>query len=238
MIDDPVMVNAAIRPLLGHTVALDITPDNVTLGPASSSQAAAAAAAAAGKAAAAGNGGGAGAGAVSKVTTPRLVQLLDCTPSLAGAKASACARLEQVGTPLGCLLCEARALFRVLPRGHRGAGSPAHLPHVPAALYQLSRFQTDRALYCVGSVVPGCSHHLLFYLLCILPRPVPVRRFLWRAVVLRPSRPPRVSACPLDLWSSPWRSALRQSSSALRLCWRRVRRLGWLSWTALQRRCR
>jgi hypothetical protein len=25
------------------------------------------------------------------------VQLLDCTPSLAGAKASACARLEQVG---------------------------------------------------------------------------------------------------------------------------------------------
>jgi hypothetical protein len=97
MIDDPVMVNAAVKPLLGQTVALDISPDNVTLGPASSSQAAAAAAAA-GKAAAGNGGGGGGAGAVSKVTTPRLVQLLDCTPSLAGAKASACARLEQVST--------------------------------------------------------------------------------------------------------------------------------------------
>lgn len=104
MIDDPVLVNAVVRPLLGQTVALDITPDNVDLGPASSSQAAAAAAAAAAsngggsRLPAGGNGGGAGggAGAVSKVSTPRLLQLLDCTPSLAGAKASACARLEQV----------------------------------------------------------------------------------------------------------------------------------------------
>lgn len=130
MIDDPVMVNAAIRPLLGHTVALDVSPDNVTLGPASSSQAAAAAAAA-GKAAA-GNGGGGGAGAVSKVTTPRLVQLLDCTPSLAGAKASACARLEQVGT-LGGVFCARKGFVQGFPSGNRGAGSPARLPHVPAA---------------------------------------------------------------------------------------------------------
>lgn len=99
MIDDPVLVNAAVRPLLGQTVALDVTPDNVTLGPASSSQAAAAAAAdsASKAAAAAGNGSSGSVAAISKVTTPRLVQLLDCTPSLAGAKASACARLEQVG---------------------------------------------------------------------------------------------------------------------------------------------
>jgi hypothetical protein len=97
MIDDPIMVDVAVRPLLGHTVALDITPDNVTLGPASSSQTAAAAAAGkAAEASKAANGASGGVGAISKISTPRLVQLLDCTPSLAGAKASACARLEQV----------------------------------------------------------------------------------------------------------------------------------------------
>lgn len=97
MIDDAVLVNAAVRPLLGQTVALDITPDSVDLGPASSSQvSAAAAAASAGGSRAPGAAGGNGAGSVSKVSTPRLLQLLDCTPSLAGAKASACARLEQV----------------------------------------------------------------------------------------------------------------------------------------------
>lgn len=99
MIDDPVLVNAGVRPLLGQTVALDITPDSVNLGPASSSQVSAAAAAASAggsRAPGAGGSGGNGAGSVSKVSTPRLLQLLDCTPSLAGAKASACARLEQV----------------------------------------------------------------------------------------------------------------------------------------------
>lgn len=97
MIDDPIMVDVAVRPLLGQTVALDVTPDNVALGPASSSQTAAAAAAGkAAEASKAANGASSSAGAVSKISTPRLVQLLDCTPSLAGAKASACARLEQV----------------------------------------------------------------------------------------------------------------------------------------------
>jgi hypothetical protein len=96
MIDDPVMVNAAVRTLIGQTVALQVTPDNVILAPASSDQAAAAAAASSGGRKANGNGASGGAAAVSKVSTPRLVELLDCTPSLAGAKASACARLEQV----------------------------------------------------------------------------------------------------------------------------------------------
>jgi hypothetical protein len=101
MIDDPIMVDAAIKPLLGQIVALEVTPDNVLLGPASSSQAAAAAASSGGGSRVAGGGvaagaSGASAGAVSKVSTPRLLQLLDCTPSLAGAKASACAKLEQV----------------------------------------------------------------------------------------------------------------------------------------------
>lgn len=100
IIDDPVLVHALIKPLLGQTVALDVTPDNVTLQPASSSQAAAAAAAANGGSNRGGVGAGAanrgGAGAVSKVSTARLIELLDCTPSLAGAKASACAKLEQV----------------------------------------------------------------------------------------------------------------------------------------------
>lgn len=117
MIDDPVLVHALIKPLLGQTVALDVTPDNVTLQPASSSQAAAAAAAAAAAsggrgAAGAGNGGSSSAGSVSKVSTARLIELLDCTPSLAGAKASACAKLEQVRLwcwwlPVGCGGCVA-----------------------------------------------------------------------------------------------------------------------------------
>lgn len=111
MIDDPVMVNAAVRTLIGQTVALQVTPDSVTLAPASSSQAAAAAAASSTGRKANGNGASGAAAAVSKVSTPRLVELLDCTPSLAGAKASACARLEQVGC-----YCSFLALRALWPR--------------------------------------------------------------------------------------------------------------------------
>jgi hypothetical protein len=78
-----------------------VKPDAVILRPASAEEAAAAAsgAAAAAAAAAASNGkpkAAAAAGAVSPVSSPRVVPLLDCTPALSGAKASACAQLEQV----------------------------------------------------------------------------------------------------------------------------------------------
>lgn len=101
MLDDPDMVQSDVVPLLGQQVALTVTFDQVTLAAPTEAQLAAAAAAAGEKAEqnkevlASGFSTEAG-GAVSKVNAPRLMSLLDCMPSLAGAKASACARLEQV----------------------------------------------------------------------------------------------------------------------------------------------
>eukprot|EP00878_Enallax_costatus_P003846 GHUV01004062.1.p1 GENE.GHUV01004062.1~~GHUV01004062.1.p1 ORF type:complete len:1053 (+),score=249.89 GHUV01004062.1:1558-4716(+) len=102
MLDDPDMVKSDVRPLLSQQVALAVTSDQVTLAKPTEAQLAAAAAAAGEQAElnkekilASGFSTEAG-GAVSKVNSPRLMSLLDCMPSLAGAKASACARLEQV----------------------------------------------------------------------------------------------------------------------------------------------
>uniref|UniRef100_A0A383WH22 CBM20 domain-containing protein n=1 Tax=Tetradesmus obliquus TaxID=3088 RepID=A0A383WH22_TETOB len=126
ILDDPSVAAQDVAPLLGQHIALTVTPDSVTIAPATAEQLAAAAAAAGGKAragAAAANGGaskqqeggeaaGGPAGAVSKVSSVRMLPLLDCMPTLAGAKASSCARLEQISleakaaeafqTPRGC----------------------------------------------------------------------------------------------------------------------------------------
>lgn len=103
MLDDPDMINSDVSPLLGQQVALTVTSDQVTLAAPSEAQLAAAAAAAGEQAqenkekiTASGFSTESG-GAISKVSAPRMLSLLDCMPSLAGAKASACARLEQVG---------------------------------------------------------------------------------------------------------------------------------------------
>jgi hypothetical protein len=109
ILDDPSVAAYEVQPLLGQHIALTVTPDSVSIAPATSEQLAAAAAAAGGKARAAAGGtakqpaaegeaAAAGpAGAVSKVSSVRMLPLLDCMPTLAGAKASSCARLEQVG---------------------------------------------------------------------------------------------------------------------------------------------
>jgi hypothetical protein len=100
ILDDPSVVTSTLQPLLNQVVALTVTPDTVSIDKASQAQInlAATTAAASGAVVAAATDTidvGAAAG-VSKVSTSRLLQLLDCTPSLAGAKASACAKLEQV----------------------------------------------------------------------------------------------------------------------------------------------
>jgi phosphoglucan,water dikinase len=104
-LDDPQVVSFDVSPLLGQVVTLKVTPTGVTLTKASSAEAAAAA-----------SGSGKGkekyrwsepewaAGGpppepydnASLVDTPRVIPLLDCSTSLGGAKASACAQLEQV----------------------------------------------------------------------------------------------------------------------------------------------
>jgi hypothetical protein len=102
ILDDPTVAASDVCPLLGKQVALTVTPDSVSIAPATSEQLAAAAAAGdkaravAAKQPAADAAAGP-AGAVSKVSSVRLLPLLDCMPTLAGAKASSCARLEQVG---------------------------------------------------------------------------------------------------------------------------------------------
>lgn len=120
MLDDPSVLNTSVSPLLGQIVALTVTPDDVAIGAASPEQVQAAAAAAA-----AANGGSIGGsddavgvgdvGSVSRVTSARLLPLLDCMPTLAGAKASACARLEQVRGRVGCArIAVARVPFAVV----------------------------------------------------------------------------------------------------------------------------
>jgi hypothetical protein len=116
ILDDPSVAASDVSPLLGQHIALTVTPDSVSIAPATSEQLAAAAAAASGKARGAAAGASAAkqqqdeaaagpAGAVSKVSSVRLLPLLDCMPTLAGAKASSCARLEQVGFVLHAYFC-------------------------------------------------------------------------------------------------------------------------------------
>ncbi|KAF6253313.1 pyruvate phosphate dikinase [Scenedesmus sp. NREL 46B-D3] len=123
ILDDPAVAASDVSPLLGQHIALTVTPDSVSIAPATREQLAAAAAAAGDKARAAAGGAqqpaaaaeaaAAGpAGDVSKVSSMRMLPLLDCMPTLAGAKASSCARLEQISleakgpeafqTPRGC----------------------------------------------------------------------------------------------------------------------------------------
>ena len=112
-LDDPQIVSFDVSPLLGQLVTLKVTPTGVTLAKASSAEAAAAAT----------NGQGGKGGKdkykwsqpewsgdgpppeayenASLVDTPRVIPLLDCSSSLGGAKASACAQLEQVRGMLG-----------------------------------------------------------------------------------------------------------------------------------------
>jgi hypothetical protein len=146
ILDDPSVAAYEVQPLLGQHIALTVTPDSVSIAPATSEQLAAAAAG--GKARAAAGGASkqqaagdeataAGpAGAVSKVSSVRMLPLLDCMPTLAGAKASSCARLEQVGgvrtgdagfgcgCPMCCLLvaCQLAAVRLHADAGWRQGG--------------------------------------------------------------------------------------------------------------------
>eukprot|EP00879_Flechtneria_rotunda_P003769 GHRR01004008.1.p1 GENE.GHRR01004008.1~~GHRR01004008.1.p1 ORF type:complete len:728 (+),score=269.14 GHRR01004008.1:2494-4677(+) len=114
-LDDSTLLHSTVKPLVGKQVALTVSPDDVTLTAATEAQAAQAAtadAAASGSSAKTQMPASGNAGSISKVSSPRLLALLDCMPSLAGAKASACAKLEQVSleakgpeafqTPRGC----------------------------------------------------------------------------------------------------------------------------------------
>lgn len=96
-LDDAALQESQVRPLLGRHVALDVGTDGVVLREATPAEVAAAAAPA-------GNGNGnsapappaATAAPVSRVNAPRVVALGDAVPTLCGAKAAACGRLDQV----------------------------------------------------------------------------------------------------------------------------------------------
>lgn len=162
MLDDPDMVRSDVSPLLGQQVALTVTSDQVTLTTPTEAQLAAEAVAAGQQAQenkekilASGFSTEAG-GAVSKVTAPRMMSLLDCMPSLAGAKASACARLEQVNG--GCRSSPVPAV------GGQGVGSSIVTDH--AACTNGSRLGDQRhALLLQDRVVIvlmcGCAFLLL-----------------------------------------------------------------------------
>lgn len=99
-IEDRDIIERDVSPLLGQQVALVASPEGAQLRAATAAEAAAAAAAA-GASSSNGNGNGA-APAVAKplpvtmAKSPGVVALLDCAASVGGAKAAACAQLEQV----------------------------------------------------------------------------------------------------------------------------------------------
>ncbi len=88
-----------MTPFVGQQVALVASPEGAQLRLATAAETAAASAAATGPAAAAngsGNGSSAKPLAITKAKAPGIIQLLDCVSSVGGAKAAACAQLEQV----------------------------------------------------------------------------------------------------------------------------------------------
>lgn len=118
-IEDRAVIEGQVLPLLGQQVTLVASPEGAQLRPATSAeQAGSIPNGQSNEAEGPSNGNGAGSPAkplrVSKADAPRLVPLLDCTSSVGGAKAAACARLEQLSlksssrpgcsfrTPPGC----------------------------------------------------------------------------------------------------------------------------------------
>lgn len=125
-IEDRGIIEAQVTPLLGQTVALVASPEGAQLRPATAAEQAAAPTSGATSSSSNGNGngvhnnnnsnGGVGPGAtplaVTKSTKPGVVALKGCTAAVGGAKAAACARLEQVRRcgriwdPARCVLVE------------------------------------------------------------------------------------------------------------------------------------
>jgi hypothetical protein len=100
-IEDRAVIAGEVEPLLGQLVALVASPEGAQLRPATSADEAAGGAGSSNGAAAAGNGNGRPAAlakpaATSKAKTAGVVPLLDCSAATGGAKAAACAQLEQV----------------------------------------------------------------------------------------------------------------------------------------------
>jgi hypothetical protein len=103
-LEDRDIIASQVLPLLGQQVALVASPEGVQLRPATATESAATSASSSNgngsKAAQASSNNGVDSAtwslAVSKVSKPGVVALLDCTASVGGAKAAACGRLEQV----------------------------------------------------------------------------------------------------------------------------------------------
>jgi phosphoglucan,water dikinase len=104
-IEDRAVIQGQVVPLLGQKVVLVASPEGAQLRPATSADEAAnstAGSVSAAASAVAGNGSGpspavARPGAITKAKFAGVVPLLDCAAAIGGAKAAACAQLEQVG---------------------------------------------------------------------------------------------------------------------------------------------
>lgn len=114
-IEDRAVIEEQVLPLLGTTVTLVASPEGAHLRLATGAEQAVASSSSNGVASVSidsSNGLPSAAAplSVAKATSPRVIPLLDCTSSLGGAKAAACAQLDQVGCWGGDVDCLCRYL--------------------------------------------------------------------------------------------------------------------------------